>query len=115
MKDSGYDSNSTIIPGRAAGYSATPDGSVNSGFVHMTVPYSTDALYSTVKDLLRWNQGLYAGNLLSAASIHKMTTPFKDNYAFGLVVQTVSGRKAIGTMAQYQVLIMFFGTIPIPR
>ena len=33
--------------------------------------------------------------MLSAASLEKMTTPFKENYAFGLAVSTASGHKVI--------------------
>jgi CubicO group peptidase (beta-lactamase class C family) len=97
MKDSGYDSNFAIIPRRAAGYSPEPgkDGPVNAGFIHMSVPFSAGALYSTTEDLLRWEQGLFGGKVLSAASLAKMTTPFKDDYAFGLTVGTQDGHKRI--------------------
>jgi CubicO group peptidase (beta-lactamase class C family) len=95
MKDSGYDSNSAIIPRRAAGYTPGKDGPVNAGFVHMSVPFSAGALYSTTEDLLRWEQGLFGGKLLSAASLEKMTTPFKNGYACGVAVRTVNGHKVI--------------------
>jgi hypothetical protein len=45
--------------------------------------------------LLRWEQGLFGGKLLSPASLQKMTTPFKQDYACGLAVTTVKGRKLI--------------------
>jgi CubicO group peptidase (beta-lactamase class C family) len=95
MKDSGYDSNTTIIRHRAAGYAPGPGGPVNAGFIHMSIPHAAGALYSTTEDLLRWEQGLFGGNLLSPASLAKMTTPFKQDYAFGLAVRTVNGRKVI--------------------
>ena len=95
MKDSGYDSNSAIIMHRASGYAPGPNGPVNAGFVHMSIPFSAGALYSTTEDLLRWEEGLFGGKLLSAASLQKMTTPFKENYAFGLGVQTVKNHKVI--------------------
>jgi len=95
MKDSGYDSNSAIIRHRAAGYAPGPSGAVNAGFIHMSIPHAAGALYSTTEDLLRWEQGLFGGKLLSPASFEKMTRPFKQDYAFGLAVQTVNGRKVI--------------------
>jgi CubicO group peptidase (beta-lactamase class C family) len=61
MKDSGYDSNSAIIAHRAAGYTPGKNGPVNAGFVHMSIPFSAGALYSTTEDLLRWEQGLFGG------------------------------------------------------
>ncbi len=95
MKDSGYDSNSAVIARRASGYTSGPNGIVNSGFVHMSIPFSAGALYSTTEDLLKWEQGLFGGKLLSPASLQKMTTPFKSDYAFGLQVHTVNGHKVI--------------------
>jgi CubicO group peptidase (beta-lactamase class C family) len=44
MKDSGYDSNSAVIARHASGYSPSPNGLVNAGFVHMSVPYAAGAL-----------------------------------------------------------------------
>jgi CubicO group peptidase (beta-lactamase class C family) len=80
MKDSGYDSNSTVIGHRASGYTTGAHGMVNAGYVDMSIPFSAGALYSTTEDLLRWEQGLFGGKLLTAASLEKMTTPFKSNY-----------------------------------
>jgi CubicO group peptidase (beta-lactamase class C family) len=95
MKDSGYDSNTAIIPRRAAGYAPSPAGPVNAEFVHMSIPHAAGALYSTTEDLLRWEQGLFGGKLISAASLAKMTTPFKNDYGFGVIVQTANGRKVV--------------------
>ena len=95
MKDSGYDSNSAVIPHRASGYVSGKNGFENAGFIHMSIPHGAGALYSTTEDLLKWEQGLFGGKLLKAASLQKMTTPFKSNYAFGLQVETVGGHKVI--------------------
>ena len=95
MKDSGYDSNSAIIAHRAAGYTPSKSNPVNAGFVHMSIPFSAGALYSTTEDLLRWEQGLFGGKLLKPESLAKMTTPFKQDYAFGLGVSTQNGHKMI--------------------
>jgi len=95
MKDSGYDSNSAIIAHRAAGYTPGKSSPVNAGFVHMSIPFSAGALYSTTEDLLRWEQGLFGGKVLKPESLAKMTTPFKQDYAFGLGVSTQNGHKMI--------------------
>src|ERR1022692_250531 len=95
MKDSGYDSNATIVDRRASGYSPSPNGFVNASFIHMSVPYAAGALYSTTEDMLRWELALFGGKLLSAASLEKMTRPSQHDYACGLVVHTVNGRKVI--------------------
>jgi CubicO group peptidase (beta-lactamase class C family) len=95
MKDSGYDLNAPIIERRASGYSPGPNGPVNAGYIDMSIPFSAGALYSTTGDLLRWEQGLFGGKLLSPASLKKMTTPFKNDYAFGLAVRVVDGHTLI--------------------
>lgn len=98
MQDSGYDSNTQVIENRATGYSPGPDGRPTpAGYIDMTIPYAAGGLYSTVEDLLRWERALYGGKLLSAASLKQMTTPFKDNYAFGLFVAAESdGTQVMG-------------------
>ncbi len=88
MVNSGYDSNTQVIANRASGYSPGPNGPVNAGYVDMSVPHGAGALYSTTGDLLRWNQGLFGGQLLSAESLAKMTTPNLGDYAYGVNVTT---------------------------
>jgi CubicO group peptidase (beta-lactamase class C family) len=95
MKDSGYDSNSAVISHRASGYTLNNDTFENAGFIHMSVPQGAGALYSTSEDLLKWEQSLFGGKVLRAASLEKMTAPFKNNYAFGLQVDTATGHKII--------------------
>lgn len=95
MEDSGYDSNTAIIHHRASGYTPSRDGIMNTGFNNMTVPFSAGGLYSTTEDLLKWERGLFGGKVLSAASLKEMTTPFKENYAFGLFVSSPNGHKKI--------------------
>ena len=97
MADSGYDRNATVIAHRASGYTPTPpNGEIqNTGYIDMTIPYSAGALYSTTRDLLKWERGLYGGKVLQAASLKKMTTPFKDNYGCGLFISTADGHKKI--------------------
>lgn len=95
MSDSGYDSNTALIPQRASGYVPGPDGLLNAPYIDMHVPHGAGGLYSTPADLHRWTQGLFGGKLMSPASLAKMTTPYKEDYAFGLDVRTVNGRKVI--------------------
>jgi CubicO group peptidase (beta-lactamase class C family) len=95
MKDSGYDSNSAITPHRATGYVRNNNRFENAGFIHMSVPLGAGALYSTTEDLLKWELGLFGGKVLRAASLEKMTTPFRSHYAFGLQVDSVGGHKVI--------------------
>jgi len=58
------------------------------------VPNTAAGLYSTTEDLLRWQNGLYGGKVVSKASLQKMTTPFKGDYGLGIYIRTIDGRRA---------------------
>lgn len=85
MNDSGLDSNVSVIPRRATGYWPGAFGIENAERPN----------YSTTEDLLRWEEGLFGGRLLTPASLRKMTAPFRSDYACGLHVSRVNGRLAI--------------------
>jgi CubicO group peptidase (beta-lactamase class C family) len=92
MADTGYDSHAAIIPHRAAGYTPGRNGPVNADYLEMDIPQGAGGLYSTTHDLLKWQTGLYGGKLLKPASLVLLTTPVKENYAFGLgVVRNAEG------------------------
>ncbi len=96
MADSGYDLNGSVIAHRAAGYTPEPNGEIrNTGYIDMTIPYSAGALYSTTRDLLKWECGLYGGKVLRAESLKKMTMPFKENYGCGLFISNAGSHKKI--------------------
>lgn len=93
MTNSGYDSSTRVIPNRASGYAPGP---INAAYVDMSVPHGAGALYSTAADLHRWNEGLFDGKLLSAASLEKMTAPNLSDYAYGVIVNNTNGVKRVG-------------------
>ena len=92
MDDSGYDWSSTIVPRRAAGYQGRGPAITNADALDMQQPYAAGSLYSTVEDLLKWDQALYTERLLPAAAKRVMWTPFKENYAYGWSVPAPSAR-----------------------
>ena len=95
MKDSGLMSFVTIIPRRASGYWPGSNGIENADRPDARMGFSSGSLYSSTEDLLRWNEGLFGGKLLKPASLRKMTTPFKSDYACGLYVKRVNGHLMI--------------------
>ncbi len=96
MANTGYESRGAILKHRAAGYSWQGDQLINAAYIDMTIPHAAGGLYSTVEDLFLWDQALYAERLVSKASLERMFTPFKDNYAYGWMVTTHLKRKMIG-------------------
>ena len=83
LKDTGYDWSRTILPKRAAGYSGRGPALGNAAPLDMQQPYSAGSMYSTVEDLLKWDQALYTATLLPESAKTVMWTPFKNNYAYG--------------------------------
>ena len=95
MNDSGVDNGETNVPQEATGYYVDNGSLTIADYVNMTSAYSAGSIYSTPQDLLRWEQGLFGGKLLSNAALKKMTTPFLSGYACGLHVEEPGGRKII--------------------
>jgi len=95
MAGSGYDRSGQILPRRAAGYSRRGEAVTNAAYLDMSIPHAAGALYSTVEDLLLWDQALFTEKVLSAKSRELMFAPFKGNYAYGWAVQTQLNRKQI--------------------
>ncbi|RYY37501.1 MAG: serine hydrolase [Sphingomonadales bacterium] len=95
MADSGYDNHKTVLARRASGYSPSPAGVVNADYLDMTVPQGAGGLYSTTHDLLKWQTGLFGGKVLKPESFSAFTTPYKNNYALGIVIAKADGKTSI--------------------
>jgi CubicO group peptidase (beta-lactamase class C family) len=94
MKDTTLDG-AAVIARRAGSYTVTPTGLVNASYASdRVVPNAAAGLYSTTGDLLRWQNGLYGGKVMSKASLQKMTTPFKGDYGLGVYIRPIDGRQA---------------------
>jgi D-alanyl-D-alanine carboxypeptidase len=90
-----------IIPGRVRGYVEGPGGIVNAPFLSMTQPHAAGSLLSTVDDLARWNAALFGGDVISDASLQRMTSEFTlsdgegTGYGYGLAIGTFRGERMI--------------------
>lgn len=76
---------------RAHGYDAVgPDRLIRARYLDHRWPYAAGSLCSTVDDLVKWNQALHGGRILSDASYREMMTarPLSDGssieYAMGI-------------------------------
>jgi CubicO group peptidase (beta-lactamase class C family) len=83
MKDTGYDHWETVLAKRAAGYERVGGAYRTARYLDMSVPGAAGGLYSTVEDLLRWDQALYGDALLPAELKRTMLTPVLEEYAYG--------------------------------
>ncbi len=95
MKNSGLFTNQEVLKNIALGYSETDNGPVNVAYIDMSIPSGAGALYSTVEDMYLWDQALYTEKLVKKSSLEKIFTPFKDNYAYGVKVDSYANHKMI--------------------
>lgn len=110
MDQSGYENPLRIIKNRATGYRQLPgDPITNVPYAEMVGFFSAGGIYSTTEDLLKWDQALYPGKLLTGKSLEEMYTPDKEMlpgkaYAYGVWKSTKHGRIEIahgGNMAGF--------------
>lgn len=96
MQDTGYDDTGTILKNRAAGYRPSESGFQNAAYLDMSLPYAAGSLYSTVRDLYRWDRALYTEKAITKFSREKMFTAEKHDYGYGLVVAPMFKRRQVG-------------------
>jgi CubicO group peptidase (beta-lactamase class C family) len=96
MKDSGYCEDYNDRPDFARGYVEGGDGQLMpASYVHPSLGYAAGALYSTVDDMLKWDQALASEKILSRGSLAKMFSPVKDGYGYGWLITETFGRRDI--------------------
>jgi CubicO group peptidase (beta-lactamase class C family) len=97
MRDTGYDSSTKIVQGRASGYKRDEAKKAlqNATYVDISTVFSAGGLYSTVEDLYRWDRALYGEKLVSQQLVEKMVTPHRDGYGFGWKVLKEFQRRAL--------------------
>jgi CubicO group peptidase (beta-lactamase class C family) len=74
MRDSGLDRES-LLQARASGYLNSESGYQGIGKNDSSGAYSAGALFSSVDDLILWNQALDSGRLVKAETLCDMLTP----------------------------------------
>ena len=96
MQHSGLDADDLILPKRAQGYNMTRNGLAPARpAMSMSVPWAAGSMYATTGDLLRWEQGLFGGKLLSESSLKTMTTAGKGGFGLGVEVAETDGLTVI--------------------
>jgi D-alanyl-D-alanine carboxypeptidase len=90
MQHTGFVSNQ-IVARRASGY--TKDGAawLAAGWLSQVRESGAGALYSTVDDLLVWDQALYDPKRVGLADLKAMFTDYGHGYGFGYVIDTQDG------------------------
>lgn len=96
MTSSGFNFTVLQSPDKATGYffiSGTENNEAT--IVDSTVSFAAGAIYSTTGDLYKWYKGLMSGKIITQASLDKATTPFKNNYGYGLAIDSAFNKRTI--------------------
>ena len=105
MTNTGVHEATAIIEHEAHGYSYEGGAVRKAVDWDMSRAGGAGALYSTVGDLYRWNEGVFGGKVLSAASLKAAFTPVKtaeskgedpkDGYGYGWGIGSLRGLREI--------------------
>jgi len=102
LNETSYCPTRPIVKNRAQGYDyvRTRREFVNAEYLSMTQPHAAGALCSSARDLVRWNEALQRGSVVTSASLNLMVTPVAgaaagSRYGFGLGLDTLNGHRRI--------------------
>lgn len=89
LDDSGYDHNGEIQPHEASGYRHMMTGFEHASYLDSSLPYAAGMMYSTVRDLYRWDRVLADGAkpFQSMETKELWYTPGLEDYAYGWSVR----------------------------
>ena len=89
LEDTGYDHHDEIQPREASGYEYTLAGYEHAPYLDSSLPYAAGMMYSTVRDLYRWDRALYDGATPFERTETKELwyTPGLMDYAYGWSVR----------------------------
>jgi D-alanyl-D-alanine carboxypeptidase len=98
MTASALDKATEVVPNRASGYSREPGRNVFINSLPLRdVGTGGGGMRSTVGDLLRWQDALLSGRIISLEGVMAMTAPGSEGGPFGLQVSDVDGRTVFQT------------------
>ena len=80
----------SVLAFRARGYSKSDKGGwKNADYFSMEFPFSAGSIISTAPDLYQWQTALIGAKIMSTQMLQKMTSPYLNNYAYGLFVDSI--------------------------
>lgn len=90
-----YEKDHSSVPERAYGYTVTEDSVEFSDQSAWSAVLGDGGVYASVRELLKWDNALYEGGLLSAKLRQASLTPGLENYGFGFRIDDYRGHKRI--------------------
>jgi CubicO group peptidase (beta-lactamase class C family) len=97
MNNSAFDFIHLVSSDKATGYWTFPENANVAGatIIDSAAPFSAGSIYSTVRDLYKWHEGLQSYKIIRQSSLDKAYTPFKNNYGYGWMIDTIFNRRII--------------------
>ena len=96
MTHSGFDFTHLASLDKATGYTVYKEQmKLPAGIVDSSVSYAAGSIFSTVNDLWQWHKGLMKHSIIKAFSLEKAYTPYKNDYGYGWVIDTVFGKRQV--------------------
>lgn len=95
MANTGMNNGRVVIPGLATPYHASGFSVAPAEFIDMSTVFSAGCMYSTARDLLKWDQALYSDLLVSQASFDETFGSEEANYGLGWFLDRLHGKKRI--------------------
>jgi len=97
MTDSAHDQPGPARPGRVPGYQPWGvDALAPAELIAPAFTTGSGSLWSSGRDLLTWSNALYGGELLTGASLKKLSSDYGNGYGYGVSVFTRFDREVIG-------------------
>lgn len=96
MSSSGFDFEHLINKEKATGYAVYNDSIKTVAlYSDSAIVFAAGAIYSTVEDLYKWHEGLQHYRIIKKTLMDKAYTPFKKNYGYGWIIDSVAGRRML--------------------
>jgi CubicO group peptidase (beta-lactamase class C family) len=96
LKNTSMDRLDSVLAFRAKGYAKNRTGGFNQAMmISMEGPYSAGAMFSTPEDLVNWTKALHENKILLPASTVKMMTAYKNNYGYGIGIDSLKTHKRV--------------------
>lgn len=92
MHDTGVDHRRLVLKNRADNYGTFMGQTAHALYIDLSQVYSAGSMYSTVGDLLKWDNALYTDKILSKSARERMWTPIRNGYGYGWLIGRRFGR-----------------------
>jgi len=102
-----------VIDKKASGYLKFGKSYTLDPYFYMPNALGAGHMYSTVEDMVKWDQALYTNKILSEESKEKMFTPYLENYGYGwgITTDSIKGTNEITKVTAHSGGINGFSTL----